>query len=57
MEIKEKDLEIILDRVKASLRIAGFQNVVNATYSDDQVTNSLNNILNNMGERKIKIEE
>jgi len=53
-EITEKDLEIIIDRVKASLRLSGMQNF-GANYSDEQVTKSLNNILNALGSRKIKV--
>ena len=54
MKIKEKDLEIILDRCKATVNMIGLQKI-GFLYTDEQFLEALNRILTTLGEREIEI--
>jgi len=56
MNIKERDLEVIIDQCKASLSIAGMSKF-GANYGSEQVRESLERILNAMGSREIELSK
>jgi hypothetical protein len=57
VRIKEKDLEILLDRGKASLNISGWQSKLGFNYSEQNFVDALNRVLDVLGDREIDIDK